>query len=203
MEYETIAEDEGKRLGKRDPEEEVEKFVSANTQEAGKDTWLCPLSGKKFKTAEFVRKHIFNKHTVKIEEVKKEVAFFNNFLMDARRPHEVEPRFPYPASIPGQITPHPKPYFLSPLNPLSPIFFPSFSFLRVCSCIHNVHRLPLILTCIPCCPSPFILFLGPAIGISPFSLCCFFSSVASRSVLCSSPSTSLDSILMLVWSFED
>ena len=28
---------------------QVEKFLVANTQELGKDKWLCPLSGKKFK----------------------------------------------------------------------------------------------------------------------------------------------------------
>lgn len=52
---------------------EVEKFVQSNTQELAKDKWLCPLSGKKFKGPEFVRKHIFNKHGEKVEEVKKEV----------------------------------------------------------------------------------------------------------------------------------
>jgi hypothetical protein len=53
---------------------EVEKFIQANTQELAKDKWLCPLSGKKFKGPEFVRKHIFNKHSEKVEEVKKEVG---------------------------------------------------------------------------------------------------------------------------------
>ena len=52
---------------------EVEKFISSNTQELGKDKWLCPLSGKKFKGPEFVRKHIVSKHNEKIEEVKTEV----------------------------------------------------------------------------------------------------------------------------------
>ena len=51
----------------------MEKFIQANTQELAKDKWLCPLSGKKFKGPEFVRKHIFNKHGEKIDEVKKEV----------------------------------------------------------------------------------------------------------------------------------
>ncbi len=58
----------------------------ANTQELGKDKWLCPLSGKKFKGAEFVRKHILNKYADKVEEVKKEVLYYNNYLRDARRP---------------------------------------------------------------------------------------------------------------------
>lgn len=52
---------------------EVEKFVEANTQELAKDKWLCPLSGKKFRGPDFVRKHIFNKHADKVEAVKLEV----------------------------------------------------------------------------------------------------------------------------------
>ena len=44
--------------------------LQANTQELGKDKWLCPLSGKKFKGPDFVRKHIFNKHAEKVEEVR-------------------------------------------------------------------------------------------------------------------------------------
>lgn len=46
---EILPEEEATKMGRKDPEEEVEKFVSANTQELGKDKWLCPLSGKKFK----------------------------------------------------------------------------------------------------------------------------------------------------------
>ena len=46
----------------------------ANTQELAKDKWLCPLSGKKFKAPEFVRKHIYTKQADKVEEVKKEVG---------------------------------------------------------------------------------------------------------------------------------
>ena len=58
----------------------------ANTQELGKDKWLCPLSGKKFKGPDFVRKHIFNKHGEKVDEVKKEVQYYNNYLKDPKRP---------------------------------------------------------------------------------------------------------------------
>ena len=36
-------------LGPKDIDTEVEKFIKSNTQELGKDKWLCPLSGKKFK----------------------------------------------------------------------------------------------------------------------------------------------------------
>lgn len=80
-----LDEEECVKLGKKDPDAEVEKFIQANTQELAKDKWLCPLSGKKFKGPEFVRKHIYNKHAEKIEEVKKEVAYFNNYLMDPKR----------------------------------------------------------------------------------------------------------------------
>ena len=48
---EVLSEDEAVKMGRKDPAEEVEKFVSANTQELGKDKWLCPLSGKKFKVS--------------------------------------------------------------------------------------------------------------------------------------------------------
>lgn len=70
----------------KDSEEETEKFVQANTQELSKDKWLCPLSNKKFKGPDFVRKHIINKHSEKIDEVKKEVEFFNNYIFDPKRP---------------------------------------------------------------------------------------------------------------------
>ncbi|KAM6969820.1 serrate RNA effector molecule homolog isoform 2-T2 [Aplochiton taeniatus] len=109
---ETLSEEEANKMGRKDPELEVEKFVSANTQELGKDKWLCPLSGKKFKGPDFVRKHILNKHNEKIEEVKKEVVFFNNFLMDAKRPSI--PEIKHPASM------GPGPGLLSPGMPFSP-----------------------------------------------------------------------------------
>ncbi|XP_072114632.1 serrate RNA effector molecule homolog isoform X4 [Mobula birostris] len=114
---ESLSEEEAAKMGKKDPEQEVEKFIVANTQELAKDKWLCPLSGKKFKGPEFVRKHIFNKHSEKIEEVKKEVAFFNHFLMDAKRPAlpEMKPNQP-PAPgaqamglTPAMGYPHPSP----------------------------------------------------------------------------------------------
>ena len=39
---------------------ELEKFIDANTQKLGENKYLCPLSGKKFRGPDFVRKHIFN-----------------------------------------------------------------------------------------------------------------------------------------------
>ncbi|KAG7236242.1 hypothetical protein INR49_001158 [Caranx melampygus] len=99
---ETLSEEEAARLGKKDPEQEVEKFLSANTQELSKDKWLCPLSGKKFKAPEFVRKHILNKHAEKVAAVRQEVEFFNNFLLDAKRPALPENK---PLLPPAQATP--------------------------------------------------------------------------------------------------
>ena len=78
--------EEAGKLGMKNEDDEVEKFVQANTQELGKDKWLCPLSGKKFKGPDFVRKHIFNKHGEKVDEVKKEVQYYNNYLRDPKRP---------------------------------------------------------------------------------------------------------------------
>ncbi|KAJ8338127.1 hypothetical protein SKAU_G00370930 [Synaphobranchus kaupii] len=112
---ETLSEEEANKMGRKDPDQEVEKFLSANTQELGKDKWLCPLSGKKFKGPEFVRKHILNKHGDKIEEVKKEVIFFNKFLLDAKRPALPEAKAPPPPTPgpgvhgPGLPYPHQSP----------------------------------------------------------------------------------------------
>ncbi|KAK2704796.1 serrate RNA effector molecule homolog isoform X2 [Artemia franciscana] len=104
-----LSDEEGAKLGLKDENTEVEKFITANTQELGKDKWLCPLSGKKFKGPDFVRKHIFNKHVEKIDEVKKEVEYFNNYLRDPKRPQLPEhpgnkqgggPRVPPPQERP-------------------------------------------------------------------------------------------------------
>ncbi len=57
-----------------------------NTQELAPDRWLCPLSGKRFKGPEFIRKHLFYKHMEKIVEVKKDVEYFNNYIFDPKRP---------------------------------------------------------------------------------------------------------------------
>ena len=81
-----LGEEDVIKLGAKNEEDEVQKFVAVNTQELGKDKWLCPLSGKKFKGPEFIRKHIENKHGEELDEVKKEVQYFNNFLRDPKRP---------------------------------------------------------------------------------------------------------------------
>ncbi|XP_041821514.1 serrate RNA effector molecule homolog [Chelmon rostratus] len=105
---ETLSEEDASRLGKKEPEQEVEKFLSANTQELSKDKWLCPLSGKKFKAPEFVRKHILNKHGDKVSAVRQEVEFFNNFLLDAKRPALPENK---PLPPPAQAAPPGMPGF--------------------------------------------------------------------------------------------
>nr|XP_032824098.1 serrate RNA effector molecule homolog isoform X2 [Petromyzon marinus] len=107
LQRDTLDDEEAEVMGRRDPEQEVEKFISANCQEQAKDKWHCPLSGKKFQSPEYVRKHIMNKHLDKVEEVRKEVGFFNNFLMDKRRPHLMEPRFAMCNMMPG-IFPNPQ-----------------------------------------------------------------------------------------------
>ncbi|XP_059158047.1 serrate RNA effector molecule homolog isoform X2 [Physella acuta] len=106
-----IPDTDATQLGKKDPDLEVEKFVQANTQELSKDKWLCPLSGKKFKGPDFVRKHIFNKHQEKIDEVKQEVKFFNNYLVDPKRPSLPE----HPSSRPKPPPPAPSPQPQAPV----------------------------------------------------------------------------------------
>ena len=54
----------------------MEKFIEKNTEKISDEKYHCPLSGKKFKAPEFVRKHIFNKHMEKVEAVKLEVCVY-------------------------------------------------------------------------------------------------------------------------------
>ncbi len=87
LEYkEHLDKETAKKLGVKDRKKEVEKFIENNTQMLAVDRWLCPLSGKKFKGPEFIRKHLFYKHMDKIVEVKKEVEYFNNYVVDPKRP---------------------------------------------------------------------------------------------------------------------
>uniref|UniRef100_F1KUY4 Serrate RNA effector molecule homolog n=1 Tax=Ascaris suum TaxID=6253 RepID=F1KUY4_ASCSU len=87
-----LTETDLENLGRKDPEKEVEAFIMSNCVELAKDKWLCPLSGKKFKGPEFIRKHLLSKHSEKLEEVRQEVTFFNNYLADPKRPQFVEVR---------------------------------------------------------------------------------------------------------------
>ena len=90
------------KLGLKKEEDEIEKFVKASMQEVDTEKWLCTISGKKFKAPEFVRKHIFNKWGEKVEEVKLEAAFFNNYIRDEKRPRLPSPP---PAKSPGSKRP--------------------------------------------------------------------------------------------------
>jgi len=91
---------EAAKLGTKNETDAVEQFIQANTEELGNEKYLCPLSGKKFKGVDFVRKHIFNKHAEKVEAVKKDVEYFNNFIRDPRRPQLPEKPKPAPKAEP-------------------------------------------------------------------------------------------------------
>ncbi|XP_022652263.1 serrate RNA effector molecule homolog isoform X3 [Varroa jacobsoni] len=78
--------DEAKKLGLKTEQDEVDKFMSENCVELAKEKFLCPLSGKKFKAPEFVHKHILNRHAEKLDEVKKNTMYYNNYVNDPKRP---------------------------------------------------------------------------------------------------------------------
>lgn len=81
-----IGEEELLDLGWEDPEAAVQKFIADNTQELGPEKWLCPLSGKKFKSSEFVLKHLTSKHGEALDGARKEATYWNNYLRDKNRP---------------------------------------------------------------------------------------------------------------------
>ena len=93
-------------MGKRDYDIELEKFVQKNTEKISEEKYLCPLSGKKFKAPDYVRKHIFNKHMDKVEATKLlEVDTFNNYLKDPERPmpDTISGSVPMPTGLGGRI----------------------------------------------------------------------------------------------------
>jgi len=96
---EVATEEEAEKFGKKNEEVEVENFIKANTQELAKDKWLCPLSGKKFRGPEFIRKHILMKHTENVDNVKTEVKYFNNYIYDIKRPCFPDPKLRLTGSI--------------------------------------------------------------------------------------------------------
>jgi len=84
-------------LGFKDVENEVEVFIKSNIQEIGSGKFFCPLSGKKFKGVDYVRKHIVTRFDDKLEDVRKRTKYLNNFLMDPKRPQpskRFEPKKP-------------------------------------------------------------------------------------------------------------
>lgn len=98
-----------KGLGQKDEEDEIKKFIEVNTQQLGPEKYLCPISGKKFKGPEFVKKHILVKHTDKVDAVRNEVKFFNQYLADPKRPTDpvqaVQPFRPPPGHAPPSHLP--------------------------------------------------------------------------------------------------
>lgn len=96
MQTQYVTPDEMEKMGKKDGDKEVEAFIQANTVEMAQDKWLCPLSGKKFKGPDFIRKHLTSKHDEKLREVREEAVFYNNYLADPNRPVNVEVK-PTPA----------------------------------------------------------------------------------------------------------
>uniref|UniRef100_A0A914C9K1 Serrate RNA effector molecule homolog n=1 Tax=Acrobeloides nanus TaxID=290746 RepID=A0A914C9K1_9BILA len=87
-----LTEEELVALGKKDPEKELEDFVTANSVQLAPDKWLCPLSGKKFKGPEFIHKHLSSKHQDKLDEIKDAALYYNNYVTDPERPHDPEPK---------------------------------------------------------------------------------------------------------------
>ena len=104
--------------GLKTESDEVEKFVSSNCQEISKDKWLCPLSGKKFKAPDFIRKHILNKFPEQVEKVKQETEFYNNYIRDPARPEL--PESPNKPVVQTQPKPPARPARNTEGNQLSP-----------------------------------------------------------------------------------
>lgn len=87
LEKPTISEIEQKQLGRRNAEEEVENFIYQHTFEKKPgEKYVCKLTKKRFTAPEFVRKHIFNRCGDKLDEVRTEVEYFNNYVADPKRP---------------------------------------------------------------------------------------------------------------------
>lgn len=87
LEKPTLSEIEQKQLGKRNAEEEVENFIYQHTFEKKPgEKYVCKLTKKRFTAPEFVRKHIFNRCGDKLDEVRTDVEYFNNYVADPKRP---------------------------------------------------------------------------------------------------------------------
>ena len=103
-----LSEKEVMSLGGKIEEEELEKFFRASVEELTKDKWQCKLSQKKFRSYEFVKKHILNKFPVEVKQVKMEVEYLKNFLADPERPSLPELLMPAPTKPSLSNMPGPK-----------------------------------------------------------------------------------------------
>ncbi|KAI3388792.1 hypothetical protein SNEBB_005232 [Seison nebaliae] len=90
-----LCEDEALEFGLKNEQDEIDKMIEQHTIKLKEDRYECQLSGKKFKAKEFVQKHIYNKHSDKIDDVRNEVLFFNNYLYDKNRPMYPTPSQPH------------------------------------------------------------------------------------------------------------
>lgn len=87
LEKPTLSETEQKQLGRKNVDEVVETFIWNHTIEKKPGLkYVCKLTKKKFTAPEYVRKHILTRCTDKLDEVRAEVEFFNNYVADPRRP---------------------------------------------------------------------------------------------------------------------
>lgn len=75
-----------KFLGYRNPEEQIENFIYQHTHEIRPGKYECKITKKKFVQPEFVRKHMLNKCTQQLDDVKHDTEFFNNYIADTKRP---------------------------------------------------------------------------------------------------------------------
>lgn len=87
IEKPTLSESDQLLLGKKDVDQAIESFIWQHTVEkvAG-EKYACKLTKKRFTAPEYVRKHIFNRCGDKLDEVRADVAFFNNYVADPKRP---------------------------------------------------------------------------------------------------------------------
>merc|ERR1719357_182427 len=78
-----LSEKEVLSLGGKIEEEELEKFFRASVEELTKDKWQCKLSQKKFRSYEFVKKHILNKFPVEVKQEKKVIQELEEEFMES------------------------------------------------------------------------------------------------------------------------
>jgi len=91
----------------------AEMFIAANTKQLKEDRFQCVLPpGKVFKTAEFVAKHIVNKHTKALEAAKMESRYVLVFFL-ARTVLLKGDKYS-PTAVPHPSSPPPKNRFLLP-----------------------------------------------------------------------------------------
>lgn len=88
-----LDDEQSAELGLKSIDDEIEAFLAINTQQLDAEKYLCPLSNKKFKGKEYVRKHIFNKHGDKVDAVRGDVNYFNNYVRDSNKDGPLEPRY--------------------------------------------------------------------------------------------------------------